>query len=144
MLKSMTAYARAENQTATYRIATEIRSYNSRNLDLALHLARPYLSLEERIKTLVASYIHRGRLEMRVDIQPLSEHEQSFEIDWSRAKAYCEALQHLKKELALRGEVSLDLLTSVGGILKTAENPQDMGTVWPVLADAVVGVVSRS
>ena len=43
MLKSMTAYARAENRSEPYEAVAEIRSYNSKNLDIALHLARPFL-----------------------------------------------------------------------------------------------------
>ena len=134
MLKSMTAYARAENQNEAYQATAEIRSYNSRNLDIALHLARPFLALEEPVKTLVAAHVHRGRIEVRIDIRTLSEDEQGFEIDWTRARAYCEALQRLREALPLSGEVSLDLLAGAGGILKPADNPQDMDAVWPVVA----------
>jgi uncharacterized protein (TIGR00255 family) len=133
MLKSMTAYARAEKQSATCRVSAEIRTYNSRNLDTALHLTRPYMPLEEKVKALVAAHIHRGRVEVRIDIQALGEEQQAFEIDWTRARAYRDALLRLRDELSLCGEVSLDLLAGVGGILKPADRPQDMEAVWTVL-----------
>jgi uncharacterized protein YicC (UPF0701 family) len=50
MIKSMTAYARAENQTAPFTVRVEVRSYNSRHLDVALKLTHGFESLEERIK----------------------------------------------------------------------------------------------
>lgn len=134
MLKSMTAYARAENRSDAYQVATEIRGYNSKNLDTVLHMARPYLPLEDRIKTLVADRIHRGRVEVRLDIQALGEGEQAFEIDWPRARAYCGALQRLQEELALSGALSLELLTAAGGMIKPAETPQDMEALWPQVA----------
>lgn len=134
MLKSMTAYARAEKSSDAYQVAVEIRSYNSKNLDTVLHMARAYLPLEERIKTLVAANIHRGRVEVRIDIQTLGEGDQAFEIDWPRARAYCQALQRLQEDLALSGAPSLELLTAAGGILKPAEIPQDTEALWPVVA----------
>lgn len=85
MVNSMTAYARAESRSEQYEAAAEIRSYNSKNLDIALHMARPYLPLEERIKAAVGAHIHRGRVELRIDIKVLKDDEQSFDIDWARA-----------------------------------------------------------
>ena len=34
MIKSMTAYARAENQASPFTVRVEVRSYNSRHLDV--------------------------------------------------------------------------------------------------------------
>jgi uncharacterized protein (TIGR00255 family) len=141
MLKSMTAYARAENRTEAYQVSTEIRSYNSRHLDMALHVARAYLPLEDQIKTRVATYIHRGRVEVRIDVQPLGEEEQAFEIDWARARAYRDALLRLQRELSLSGAVSVELLAGVGGLLKPADKPQDMEAVWSALADCLAAAL---
>jgi uncharacterized protein (TIGR00255 family) len=133
MLKSMTAYARAENRSEHYEVTTEIRSYNSKNLDIALHFGRPYLSLEERIKAAVAAHVHRGRIELRIDIKELGDDGQTFEIDWPRANAYCDALQRMQRELDLSGSVSLDLLINAGGIIKPAEKERDLDAIWSVL-----------
>jgi len=134
MLKSMTAYARAENRSDRYDTAAEIRSYNSKHLDVVLHLPRAYLALEERIKAAVAARIHRGRVDLRIDIKDLADDQRAFEIDWPRAAAYHSALQRLQSELKLSGEVTLDLLVGAGGIIKPAEKESDMEAVWPPVA----------
>ena len=145
MLTSMTAYARSESRSDHCEGAVEIRSYNSKNLDIALHIARPYLPLEERIKTAVAAHLHRGRIEIRIDIKELLVADQVFEIDWARAKAYRNALQQLQHELQLAGDISLDVLTGIGGIVKPAEIERDLEPIWKVvqacLADALVALV---
>ncbi len=38
MLQSMTAFARSEKHGPNYEIVTEVRSYNSKNLDLVVRL----------------------------------------------------------------------------------------------------------
>lgn len=144
MVKSMTAYARAENQSGAYEVAAEIRSYNSKNLDLALHLARPYLPLEERLKALVAAHVHRGRIELRLDIKSLRGDDQAFEIDLSRATAYSDALQRLQQALKLPGGITLEMLVAAGGVVKPAENERDLEAVWevaePCLQEALVSL----
>ncbi|MBW2575227.1 MAG: hypothetical protein JRC88_07040 [Deltaproteobacteria bacterium] len=52
MLKSMTAYSKSEKIQEKFTVLIEIRSYNSRHLDIALRIPHAYLALEEKIKTL--------------------------------------------------------------------------------------------
>jgi len=137
MVNSMTAYARAESRTEQYEAVAEIRCYNSKNLDIALHMARPYLPLEERIKAAVAAQIHRGRVELRIDVKVLKEDAQAFDIDWDRAKAYRAALQELQGTLHLPGDVTLDMLIGAGGIIKPAEADRDMDPVWAVVGECL-------
>jgi uncharacterized protein (TIGR00255 family) len=133
MLKSMTAYARAENRSDDYETVSEIRSYNSKHLDVVVHLQRAYLPLEDRIKTAVAAQIHRGRIDLRIEIRDLREDHQAFDIDWPRAAAYHDALSRMQKELNLPGSPTLELLIGAGGMIKPAENVHDMDTLWPVV-----------
>ena len=54
MIKSMTAFARTEAGDALRSVVVEIRSYNSRHLDLVLRLPSVYAGLEDKVKALVA------------------------------------------------------------------------------------------
>ena len=137
MVNSMTAYARAESRSEQYEAVVEIRCYNSKNLDIALHMARTYLPLEERIKAAVAAHVHRGRVELRIDVKVLKDEELAFDIDWARARAYREALQALQRTLHLPGEVTLEMLIGAGGIIKPAEADRDMDPVWAVVGECL-------
>jgi len=133
----MTGYARAERRTEQSEGVVEIRAYNSKNLDLALHMARAYLPLEDRIKAAVADRIHRGRVEMRIDIKLLQDEQQTFDIDWARARAYRDALHQLQRELNIQGELSLDMLITAGGIIKPAESERNLDPIWPVVRECL-------
>ena len=142
MLKSMTAYARAENRLEPFEAVAEIRSYNSKNLDIVLHLARPYLPLEERIKSVVAGLLHRGRVELRIDIKELGDDAQAFEVDWPRASAYHDALQQVRDTLNLSSDISLDLLINAGGIIKPCEKEREIDSLWPVVEGCLLEALS--
>ncbi len=130
MIKSMTAYARAERQCVPFTIRIEVRSYNSRHLDLALKLSHGYEMLEERIKALVTQYVIRGRVEMRVQIQDDSEAGNHFEANLPRARAYHETLAALNKALGIAAPVSLETVLAGGGIIQAVEAEKDVAAVW--------------
>lgn len=132
MLKSMTAYATNETNEQNISVSVEIRTYNSRHLDIMLRLPSVYLNLEEKIKGLISSAIVRGRVEVRLKITDDSAAAGAYEVDLNKAKAYFSALEQLKSALNLKGGPSLDSIAAVPGILQLAENGQDSEASWPL------------
>ncbi len=139
MLKSMTAYAFAENHDGDLTVSAEIRCYNSRHLDVALKLPMGYAGFEEKLKAMVSSAMERGRVELRVGIQDNSEAACSYQVDLQRARAYCAAAAHLNDTLKLgAGPLSLECLLGVAGVILPADNRVDADSHWP-LVEAVLG-----
>lgn len=130
MLHSMTAFARSEKHAAAYEAAVEIRSYNSRNLDIVVRLPHFCQPLEERIKKTAAGRLHRGRVEVRLDIRTVGEDMSRFTVDLPRARDYFRALNRLRDEFRLGGTVSLETVAAGGGIIKPAEDQKDMAQIW--------------
>jgi len=141
MIKSMTAYARSEKKEKKLSVTTEIRSYNSRYLDIALRVPHGYHIMEDKIKGLIAEHITRGRIEISVQIREDAEEQMAFEINEPLAAAYYKALVHLKSKFDIDDEINLDLLTSAAGIIKPAEIDRDMETYWGVVKDCIAGAL---
>jgi len=137
MIKSMTAFAAAENTVDQLTVTAEIRSYNSRHLDIFLRIPPAYQSLEDQIKALIADRVSRGRVEIRVQIDDSFEAASELEVDFSRAKALVSAFEDLKSQFDLKNDITLDLLISAGGLIKTVEKVQKEDIVWPVIRDCI-------
>lgn len=133
MLKSMTAYASVEQTDQTLTVRTEIRTYNSRHLDLALRLPPRYRNFEEKLKKMVAAAFVRGRIEVRFNIQALGEAECVYQADMAKAKAYLDAINQLKAQLKLDTALSLGQLAAVPGMVVPSES-QDVEGHWPMVA----------
>lgn len=133
MIKSMTAYARAENQLAPYIVRVEVRSYNSRHLDVALKLTHGFESLEERIKGVIAETVARGRVDIRVRIQDESQAGNGFEVNLPRARAFYEALNALKQSLSLTDPIAIETVLAAGSMIQAVEVEKDVDAVWPQL-----------
>ena len=134
----MTAYAFVERSDGDLFVSAEIRSYNSRHLDIVLRLPTGYASFEEKLKEMVSSAMERGRVELRVGIQDNSEAACAYQVDLQRARAYCAAAGQLYDTLKMgAGELSLEYLISVPGMIMPADNQRDTDRHWP-LAESVV------
>ena len=133
MIKSMTGFATAERTSQEISVSADIRAYNSKHFDIALRLPSGYLHLEEKIKACFAERIARGRMEVKIQIKDQSEGAVTFEIDHMRARALQSALTELKKEFDLQDDVSLELLMSLGGIIKPVEAVTEADSVWPLI-----------
>jgi uncharacterized protein (TIGR00255 family) len=137
MIKSMTAFAAVENTLNQLTVTTEIRSYNSRQLDILLRIPAAYQPLEDRIKLLIAERVTRGRVEIRLQIDEDSESASVLEVDVSRARALVSALTELKSQFGLKDDITLDMLVGAGGVIKMVEKVQKEDIVWPAVKNCL-------
>lgn len=146
MLKSMTAYAIAEQSDGPITVSVEIKSYNSRHLDLVLRLPIGYAMLEDKIKAQVSSLLVRGRVEVRFRLQDQSESACAYEIDQNRAQAYLAAVNQLKADLNMESELPMANLLGVPGIIQAADKSAAVETHWPLMSaslDLALGALDR-
>ena len=137
MIKSMTAFARAEAGDALRSVVVEIRSYNSRHLDLVLRLPSVYAGLEDKVKGLVAADVARGRVEVRLQIEAKTEEAVVFAVNAPRAVAYHRALTELKKLVNIDAPVTLEQLVGIGDMIKPAEGENDVSSFWPLIEESL-------
>jgi uncharacterized protein (TIGR00255 family) len=135
MIKSMTAFANAEKTVDELAVTLDIRSYNSRHIDIFLRIPPAYQSLEDKIKGLISDRIARGRVEVRVKIDDRADEAAGLEIDHARAKALVAAYNELKSEFNFENDITLDMLVGAGGILKPVEKLPNEDVLWTAVKE---------
>lgn len=142
MMQSMTGFAAAERSDGDLTVAAEIRSYNSRYLDLTIRLPQSYLSMEERIKAMVSGAITRGRVEVRLQIRDDSHAAQAFEVDTAIADSYYDALRTLRDRFGIDEPIPLSLLSGAGGIIRPRESAPDLEAGWPAIRECIAAALA--
>lgn len=143
MIKSMTAYAACEAHDERYTASIEIRTYNSRFLDTAVRVPRPYAVIEERVRQAIASKISRGRVEINVSITDNHESADSFTINEDIADAFNAVLSSLKKRYDLSDGPSLAQFIAKNGIIEHAKLKADPETAWPIILMAISDALDK-
>ena len=133
MIKSMTAFATVEKSVDELTVSVEIRSYNSRHIDIFLRIPPAYQFLEDKIKGLITDRIARGRIETRIQIDDRSDEAAALEIDFARANALVAAFKELKDKFNLKNNITLEMLIGADGIFKPMEKLQNADGLWPVV-----------
>ena len=69
MIKSMTGYGKAETAVDNKKITVEIRSLNSKQLDLSVKTPSAWRETEYEIRNLASKYLQRGKVEIFVTVE---------------------------------------------------------------------------
>ncbi len=72
MIKSMTGYGRATAAAGTRLITVEVRTLNSKQLDLGVKMPALYRSVEHEVRSLAAARIGRGKADVYVGFEESS------------------------------------------------------------------------
>ncbi len=106
MLKSMTGFGKATGTFHTKKVSVEIRSLNSKSIDLNARVANQYRELEPAIRKLVADELNRGKVDISLSIDSIGE-ESPISLNLALAKSYYEDLKALNDAI---GESTKDYL----------------------------------
>jgi len=102
MIKSMTGFAALTREDERATIAVTIRAVNHRYLDLQLRSPQSLAAIESEIRTLVAKYVARGRIELSVSLQL----RQTAGVDVEFNEEFGRALETALEQARARGLVT--------------------------------------
>lgn len=69
MLLSMTGFGRAVAETPSKRFTVEIKSLNSKQLDLSTRIPAPYREKELEMRNLIAARLERGKVDLTIYVE---------------------------------------------------------------------------
>jgi uncharacterized protein (TIGR00255 family) len=132
----MTAFGRGEAPLGSDLIVAEVRTVNSRHLDLRVRLPREYSELEPPVRAAASTHFSRGKVDVNVRLpEGSTPPEVAVEIDV--AARYVEAADALRKRFEIEGELSLAALLALPGVVRLRE-PERPGEA---LAEAIQAAV---
>lgn len=94
MIQSMTGYGKSVLQFPTKKISLEIKSLNSKNLDLNARMPSVYREKELHIRKLIASHLVRGKVDFSLYLEITGE-ETTSKVNKPVVKKYMEQLKDI-------------------------------------------------
>jgi uncharacterized protein (TIGR00255 family) len=109
MLKSMTGYGKATASYLDKRISVEIRSLNSKSLDLNVRYAPIYKELEGSIRSLIGESLDRGKVDVNINIDGTGS-AKNYTVNQDLAVAYYKDLKQINEAIGEKSEDYLSLI----------------------------------
>ncbi len=135
MPKSMTGFGRATGSYSSHEITVELRSVNHRFFEFNCRIPRQYAFLEEKLKSLFAAKINRGKVECYVSINVTDGCDASVEVNTSLAKAYIDALKKANDSLGLNDDLTLSQLFRISDVFNVTKVESDEDELWKMVSE---------
>ncbi|MDR2444779.1 MAG: YicC family protein [Spirochaetaceae bacterium] len=136
-MKSMTGFAYTEKQLDGVSVAVEIKSYNSRFLELSINLSQQLAPLEPRIRGIIAGRCKRGKVE--VSVREKKENARfSVNVNSEAVRAYGYAAEKVKSLLpsAYAGQnLPLEAFFELDGVVEVEKESEDEDEAWANIKD---------
>ena len=112
MIKSMTGFGKGEAVCGDKKFRVELRSLNSKQLDLSIKLPSKYRAAEAEVRQIVTRELQRGKVDCFVSFE-MAQVETSSHINRESFKAYVDELRSVAQESGLKFTDDASLMQAV-------------------------------
>ena len=130
MLKSMTGFGRAVQETDGYVITVELKSVNHRYFEFNSRVPRMYGFLEDKLKSYIGSKVARGKVDCFVSVEALNTEAADVVINHTLASAYSKALKEIASSYELREDFGAATVAKMPDVLIVRKADEDEDKIW--------------
>lgn len=144
MIISMTGFGRGEAADNGLNATVEIKTLNSRYLDITVRLPQQLQHKELELKELFQKSINRGKLNVSAYINKLDNSQPEIKVDTEKVRAYSTLLNEVRKAAGIEEAVSLKNITSFGDIFITEEEDEEViNQKWELIKKATNAAIKN-
>ncbi len=94
----MTGFGLAKASNENISVTVEVRSLNSKSLDINIRLPKNFSDKELEVRNLLGQMLERGKLNVAIDVQLIGEVKPRVSINKPLVQAYCKQLREVAQE----------------------------------------------
>lgn len=143
MLKSMTGFGRCEQSDGQRKMTVEIKAVNHRYLDAAIKMPKKLNFFEAGIRACLKRYVQRGKVDIYITYEDLSENTLSLSYNRELAGEYMGYFSRMAEEFGIENNICVSDLARCPEVLVMEEKSMDEDTIWSLLEKAVEGALEK-
>lgn len=141
MLKSMTGFGRASDETINLKVTVEIRCLNSRSLDVIMKAPSYFRECEQDIRSKIAEKLIRGKVDVWITLE-VKNPAISGRLNVALAEAYYQDMKAFAGKMNEHEVNILDSVFKMPDIFKAEDNTADEADVR-ALMNALDGALNK-
>jgi uncharacterized protein (TIGR00255 family) len=130
MIKSMTGFGTAGFENEQMMIQIEVRSLNSKILDLSIRSPRQFSDKESEIRALVQSILDRGKVGVSIEFIPRASQNLPVTINQDLFKAYFEEFKSLAELVGAPSDDLFKLALQSPNVITSLSIEREEGDDW--------------
>jgi len=112
---SMTGYAQARGEQNGWGLRVSVKSVNHRFLDVRFRLPEGFDVYEQRLRQIVREKLHRGHIDINVNVQPGTA--APVQVNRDLLQAYLNAAEELQKKMGASADLDVVSLLRLPGVI---------------------------
>ena len=142
MIKSMTGFGRSEISNENCKMIVEMKSVNHRYGDISIRMPKKLSFFETQMRALLKKYIQRGKVDVFITYEDLSEQTVELRYNQTMAKNYLDMLTRMEQELGVTNDITATALSRYPEVFTLEEQQSDEEQLWAVLEEALTRAVT--
>ena len=143
MIKSMTGFGRCEIQQDSKKFTVELKSVNHCYLDVNIRMPKKLNFFETSIRTLLKSYANRGKVDIFITYEDLTENQVALKYNESLAKEYLDAFKKMEETFGLENDIRVSTVSRCPEVLTMEEQSADEDELWKGSKKALEGALKQ-
>ena len=143
MIKSMTGFGRCEITEGDRKFTVELKGVNHRYLDVNIRMPKKLNFFESAIRNLLKQYAQRGKVDIFITYEDLSETQVSLKYNPTLAQEYLTYFKKMQEEFALDYDIRVSTLSRCPEVLTMEEQVLDEEELWNGLEKALKGAFEQ-
>lgn len=139
----MTGFGLAVSNSADFNISVEVRSLNSKFMDLNLKLPRLLSEKEVEIRNLIADRLERGKVSLAIELTPTGKHELKVRYNEALFIAYYTELKKLADKTMATYDGLFELALNSPDVTQSTGKEEVPAEVWEKVLGAIVDAVRK-
>lgn len=138
MIISMTGFGRGDASDNGYSATVEIKSLNSRYLDIYSRLPQQLQDKELELKEILQNRINRGKLNVSVHLTESNNGSLNLQVDTKKVEEYLQLLKQVQEITGIVEPIKLKDLFHIGDIFVTKEDDEEaLNLKWGLVKTAL-------
>lgn len=137
MIKSMTGFGRCELVEENRKLTVEMKSVNHRYLDVNMKMPKKLNMFESAVRNLLKEYIQRGKVDIYITYEDLTENNVSLKYNATIAAEYLKYLKEMAENFHLDNDIKVSSLSRYPDVFSMEEAKSDDEQLWSFLEKAV-------
>ena len=110
MIKSMTGFGRCEVSEAERKFTVEMKGVNHRYLDVNIRMPKKLNFFETSIRSLLKKYVQRGKVDIFITYEDMSESQVSLKYNQTLAAEYMSYFKKMQEDFGLDNDIRVSTL----------------------------------
>ena len=136
MIKSMTGFGRSEISEGKRKISVEMKSVNHRYLEAGIKMPKKLNIFEARIRDLLKKYAQRGKIDIFITYEDLSETNVNLKYNRDIAAEYMDIFEQMASQFHLDNDMTVSALSRYPEVITTEEVKVDEEELWHFIEKA--------